>query len=647
MSSPSYSDHASFLSLPSEVLELILICASSSPASIAHVSQCCHSLYSLLLTKRNVDAHLWREIFLTTFDDPRPIQEIRRRPFDDAAVETVPFEWQAEFIRRCRTKKFFKRYSNDTETSVIEVGSRLDLMTKSELFLQTSLLECFEGVLSTLLTAAPLQFQPATTFITAPTFPPLVVRYSAQRTPVVSDSKNILWLNEVFELGYPRFLTALLIGTGSPDKPKSKRRKSHKESELDKQFSHVFFKNWAKTEEGRVFYKTVFLTGFRPSPSLSESAPPRYKLRSSGLGREGLSLEGQSILARTTSRSIVYDMSFPNPVRCWGPFLSIEADEEPLNETGDPESDDADEKVEPALSVQQVRALLKTHPTYIFPKYPHRLVPDYRFLAAARNVVEENLRNRLTDVTADWTSGLLMDAMKSLDIIRMGSAPGFWDKTGWSQEADIDEEATKQVAKSSDQPQKDKQNHWDWAGVEGEWKRVVCWQDYRSLLFHNLRAFDTSTEMHEIMRVFPMRLRVASYTDAPKPPPSGDSKGKGKADADSHLENEHHYEDPATSLCYHLPIINVEGEAWGSDTDQNSPRKVKGTVRMIGDGAIRWSLVSEIINTTSDPQWVTECIQVGTIGSAIGFVGLWTGATHQRSDPIGSPTWAWKVGVAK
>jgi hypothetical protein len=32
---------------------------------------------------------------------------------------------------------------------------------------------------------------------------------------------------------------------------------------------------------------------------------------------------------------------------------------------------------------------------------------------------------------------------------------------------------------------------------------------------------------------------------------------------------------------------------------------------------------------------VTEGIQVGNVGSAMGILGMWTGAKHERSDPLG------------
>lgn len=45
------------------------------------------------------------------------------------------------------------------------------------------------------------------------------------------------------------------------------------------------------------------------------------------------------------------------------------------------------------------------------------------------------------------------------------------------------------------------------------------------------------------------------------------------------------------SLLYTLPVIHLEGESRGSDLDSTVMRHVTGTVRMIADGAVRWTLV--------------------------------------------------------
>ena len=38
---------------------------------------------------------------------------------------------------------------------------------------------------------------------------------------------------------------------------------------------------------------------------------------------------------------------------------------------------------------------------------------------------------------------------------------------------------------------------------------------------------------------------------------------------------------------------------------------------------------------SEEPQCVTEGIQIGSIGSAIGILGMWTGAGHVRTKPLG------------
>ncbi len=46
------------------------------------------------------------------------------------------------------------------------------------------------------------------------------------------------------------------------------------------------------------------------------------------------------------------------------------------------------------------------------------------------------------------------------------------------------------------------------------------------------------------------------------------------------------------------------------------------------------SQCSSIEGGTRD-EWVSEGVQVGGVASAMGVLGLWTGASHQRMDPLG------------
>ncbi|KAG6836663.1 hypothetical protein H0H93_005210 [Arthromyces matolae] len=122
-----------------------------------------------------------------------------------------------------------------------------------------------------------------------------------------------------------------------------------------------------------------------------------------------------------------------------------------------------------------------------------------------------------------------------------------------------------------------------------------------------------------------MDLRVAGYS----PPPEPDISRVPPEDMNHPV--------------WRLPVIHIEGESHGphDDASVNSIRKIGGTVRMLRDGAIRWTLTSSYFNEDS-PEWSTEGIQIGGIGSALGMLGMWTGADHASTDPLG-PTWTWKI----
>ncbi|KAJ8489022.1 hypothetical protein ONZ45_g13737 [Pleurotus djamor] len=130
------------------------------------------------------------------------------------------------------------------------------------------------------------------------------------------------------------------------------------------------------------------------------------------------------------------------------------------------------------------------------------------------------------------------------------------------------------------------------------------------------------------MGFFPLTLRVTGYLPPPALPPN-------------YLGSTRSPLTEAEALVYKLPIILVEGQAVGSDHHPSEERVMKGSIRMIGDGAVRWTMKSRIVGTNRT-EWVTEGIQMGAIGSALGVMGLWTGPEHQRHDPLG-PWWMWKV----
>ncbi|ETW76347.1 hypothetical protein HETIRDRAFT_411796 [Heterobasidion irregulare TC 32-1] len=114
------------------------------------------------------------------------------------------------------------------------------------------------------------------------------------------------------------------------------------------------------------------------------------------------------------------------------------------------------------------------------------------------------------------------------------------------------------------------------------------------------------------MRIIPLTLRITSYSAAPPEWPG-------------------------------RPTIHIEGGLAGQSNDLSDARRVHGKVEMVGNGDIRWSLCSE--REDGDGEWQSEGVQLGGLGSATGVIGMWTGADHERMDPLG-PFWAWKVGHA-
>jgi hypothetical protein len=46
------------------------------------------------------------------------------------------------------------------------------------------------------------------------------------------------------------------------------------------------------------------------------------------------------------------------------------------------------------------------------------------------------------------------------------------------------------------------------------------------------------------------------------------------------------------------------------------------------------SKVSSVAGS-DEPEWSSEAVQIGGPGAAVGFLGMWTGAMHERPDPLG------------
>ncbi|KAI0063176.1 hypothetical protein BV25DRAFT_1915498 [Artomyces pyxidatus] len=183
-----------------------------------------------------------------------------------------------------------------------------------------------------------------------------------------------------------------------------------------------------------------------------------------------------------------------------------------------------------------------------------------------------------------------------------------------------------QATRAYSAPDTLKRSPLDWAGVEGYWMRIVCFCDYRDLIRFNAsgwRAGFFDDEYEEASRLLRLNLRLVSVETDP--------------------EVLAKLPDPTR------PPITFGGTMRGFNAEEQLDRAVRGTVRVMPDGNIRWSFTSIY---DSHDQWSSEGVQIGGVCSAAGVVGAWTGAYHEHGDPAGKhpcryrPFWLFKANEA-
>ncbi|KAF5378058.1 hypothetical protein D9615_007507 [Tricholomella constricta] len=635
MVSPPSQPTSKIFALPTELLEetLVTVAAGGFPGAIAAFGRTCRYFHHLVY--RSTDHHLWREIFLTTFDDPRPVlrrlrDATQQGPTGNWSCDVdIAVDWAEEFMARMDAARMFRKHRD-------LMPERIDMFSVAQETdeIPFTLTKSLETILHVLETMSPFPDHNTESMCKLPKFPPIMWLHPETPFPPGFTSRSAAWVGEVLQHGHPPALIKryLLLG--------------HQPSEPLKAAGDTY---WEISEEGRLFHKLVLHTGFIPAPStdIEDWESPSNHLDI--VSRKALQSEDdQATAAREVARSKVYNLKYLRPERSWGPFLpangmppdtpakrrapfpnfeqelsrymlnvgSLLVDEETSSNT----SEDADfvpgeeadtENTEDSDAgsdggggdeheVGFMFGYRRLDPKFVAPK-PHQVFPDYTFLAAVRLLIETNLQHRMMmdEVNVTWSDPQtidpsmykISDALACLDFARMGGAPAFWDQSWVLEkpesevpgfEAEIANSRSESGSSNQDRKGKGKARQevegWDWAGVTGQW---------------------IGDDLCETIRLFPMTLRVAGYSKPPQPDPD--------EMASREVEN----------LVWKLPVIHIEGEARGSDVDSDSiVRKVKGTVRMIRDGAVRWSLTSSFPDEQA-PEWSTEGIQIGSIGSAV------------------------------
>ncbi|KAG1749639.1 uncharacterized protein EDB91DRAFT_1108816 [Suillus paluster] len=164
----------------------------------------------------------------------------------------------------------------------------------------------------------------------------------------------------------------------------------------------------------------------------------------------------------------------------------------------------------------------------------------------------------------------------------------------------------------------------DWAGVEGHWRRYVCFMDIRDLFALNYdnggRGLQDSTYFDNLNFPDAARLIELKLT---------------LIDAQA-IPDIYTLDRFPNSPYEHYPTLYFTGSSWGMPGNEAT---VIGSVTMSESGVVRWRFASV---SDSCIKWSSEGIQIGSIASAFGVIGTWTGVHHDRADPVG-PFWLYKV----
>ncbi|KAG9037803.1 hypothetical protein FRB95_004090 [Tulasnella sp. JGI-2019a] len=296
---------------------------------------------------------------------------------------------------------------------------------------------------------------------------------------------------------------------------------------------------------------------------------------------------------RTAARSYAYDLRMYSKFNLWGPLLR---DPKQL-----PLSDDDD----------------------------YHYIARWRHLECLMMVVTFNIEEERMSMAGGTLAFLLSTPSPPMhpDSLRPWSAPGFAKQLADKIERERSLRADVLCCPSTcSDPPAMSESGWpdwnDWAGVEGRWKRIICFMDYRDLARYNNLApqfarfppesRDASIfeeeDFHEAVRCLNVDVRISDID--PDPP----------------------------SYCKARPKISFVGHSEylvGEDTS----RQMRGSVECMPSGVIRWNLVSI---WDGEERWTSQGVQIGGVGSARGVIGSWSGFEHNPGDPVG-PFWFWKI----
>ncbi|KAF8489529.1 hypothetical protein F5888DRAFT_1638533 [Russula emetica] len=619
---------ASLSLLPPELIEEIIIISTllgdvRAPSTLA---QTCRTFRTLIYHQAH--KHLWREMFLIHFDDPRPAHEVRAHGRVPQRLQLNPndkgkgksknylashdFSWEDEYKMRIWTESFILRR---TRPPLSESSSPRDARpdqpsTDAELY------TILETLLRVILTAAPLPYHtlarmashssPSSPPHPHPIFSPVLI--VAHTHPTLGHgSRNISWLARVLAHGLPRALMARLTVFDENGKVDAQKRPVRWDGLLAKLVAQVGLmtpyngtprilratglgesddESESDVNSDEVFHPTVMsATASQDGPpgAVEEDEQTLIDHNSMRLGSPPTAVPSVPPIPDTDTNTDTFLSTVAGAIRSdldlEGIDFSQFLDDNDDDDDDGADDDNDDETVGVAMADAQSSDILGDQPLHF----------DWAWIAAARQVIELNLRDLLR---RDRHQGVLR-ALLSLEGLRSCCAPGF-PPSAPEPAVYLGEDENGRTFKDGD--------GWDWAGVEGQWRRCACWMDYRDLIGNNVKPLAArfiNPALNEVMRIIPFTLSITHYSRGPASWPG-------------------------------RPKIHVAGYA-----AQDRLKSLRGTVEMTASGDVRWTISS--FREDGQAQWSTQGVQIGARGSAMGVIGLWTSAEHgELSDPLGN-----------
>ena len=404
--------------VPQELVEHIVVAATKDgfPDAVAALSQTCSHFYSFLGQKSG-NKHLWRALFLAIFDQPHLPES---------------YDWKQEFLNRMHAKKVFRQSTHhqpEQEPLLHALRTLLAAVTT-------------ENSVMYFPVGDPLDMQDATLFgsplsDTRLAYPLVIVLHALelqrklQRTTSAFTlneswglrfleyvrSSTSAWAEDVLRNGYPAGLVNRLHTFDPSVRRRPRRNREGNQNQTSNPPPIADDPEWELTETGRLFYKLVFMKGPLLDRARADVIPSQQQIR-------------------IAARKRVYDMRYLTRQRLYGPFLPVTQrlsygippdgkGKESLRSPSPPSS--SSEEEETTQIHLDMLTLLSTaiHPHFLLHQHlinpgtdhfsidsldegvtyspmptqlnpedvsPHRIVPDYPFLSAARYLIEANMK---------------------------------------------------------------------------------------------------------------------------------------------------------------------------------------------------------------------------------------------------------------